>query len=542
MDPQPAQTFAHAATHFSLFSRNRRFLEWLLLAAFCAFFFFWQLSSFGLIGADEPRYAQVAREMLERHDWITPTLSGAPWLEKPPLYYWQAIIAYRIFGVSDWAARLPSAFDATLLVFAAYFFLRRLRPGFALDGGLIMASCVGIVGFARAASTDMPLAATFTVAMLGWWVWFESGCRDWLLVSYGFLALAMLAKGPVALFFAAVIILIFALTQRSWRIITGSLWPPAVVLFFIIGLPWYVLVQLMNPQFFRIFILEHNLARFGTNMFHHPEPFWYYVPVSLLAWMPWVVFVVAAIALVIRRLRSPNSDSLNLFLMIWLLVVIALFSASSSKLPGYILPAIPAGVLVLANYLRENFAHKPHPTLVVLHALTASALIFGALMCRYTILQHKFVFDSTATVPLIVSFVIAAIIAIAFFAKGFFALRLVALIPAVLALTIALRFGAPVLNQMLSARAVSDSLKQVSKQNLPVAAFLVSRETEFGLQFYRNQKIARYEEGNIPPGEHLVVVPEQYWKGVAKRASGRKITFLGSLPDQNLDFFYVGPG
>jgi 4-amino-4-deoxy-L-arabinose transferase-like glycosyltransferase len=129
-------------------------------------FVFYGLGQFGLIGADEPRYAQVAREMLERHDWITPTLGGQPWLEKPPLYYWQAMLAYRIFGVSDWAARLPSAIDATFLVLAGYFFLRRFRRGFELDGALIAASSAGIMGYAHAASMDMALAAAFTIGML----------------------------------------------------------------------------------------------------------------------------------------------------------------------------------------------------------------------------------------------------------------------------------------------------------------------------------------------------------------------------------------
>lgn len=101
---------------------NRTRTDALLLAGFCAFLFFYGLNQFGLIGADEPRYAQVAREMLQRHDLITPVLNGRPWLEKPPLYYWQAMLAYSIFGVSDWAARLPSALDATLLVLAVYFF------------------------------------------------------------------------------------------------------------------------------------------------------------------------------------------------------------------------------------------------------------------------------------------------------------------------------------------------------------------------------------------------------------------------------------
>src|SRR6202163_2944740 len=121
----------------------------LLIAGFCAFLFFYGMGQFGLIGADEPRYAQVAREMLQRHDWITPVLYGKPWLEKPPLYYWQAMLAYSIFGVSDWAARLPSAVDATLMVFAVYLFLKRLRPGFQLDGALMTSSAAGVIGFAR---------------------------------------------------------------------------------------------------------------------------------------------------------------------------------------------------------------------------------------------------------------------------------------------------------------------------------------------------------------------------------------------------------
>src|SRR3984885_16254241 len=111
--------------------------------------------------------------MLARHAWITPTLGSKPWLEKPPLYYWQAMLAYSIFGVSDWAARLPSAIDATLMVFAVYLFLRRLRPGFQLDAALMTASAAGVIGFAGGASTDMPLAAPFTVALLAWYAGYE---------------------------------------------------------------------------------------------------------------------------------------------------------------------------------------------------------------------------------------------------------------------------------------------------------------------------------------------------------------------------------
>src|SRR5580700_763100 len=166
----------------------------LLLAGFCTFLFFYGIGQFGLIGADEPRYAQVAREMLDRHDWVTPTLGGHAWLEKPPLYYWQAMFAYSLFGVSDVAARIPAAIDATLLVVAVYLFFRRFRRGIEIDAALITASCAGVIGFAHAASMDMALAAAFGMGMLAWWAWRESDERIYLALFYACMALGMLAK------------------------------------------------------------------------------------------------------------------------------------------------------------------------------------------------------------------------------------------------------------------------------------------------------------------------------------------------------------
>ena len=133
-----------------------------MLVAVCAFFFLWRLNSFGLIGADEPRYAQVAREMLETRDWVTPKLGGEAWLEKPPLYYWQALLCYRLFGVSDWAARLPSVADASILVFAIFWFMRRFQGRSRVSGAWMLAATAAMVGYARAASkgpsTEQPLA------------------------------------------------------------------------------------------------------------------------------------------------------------------------------------------------------------------------------------------------------------------------------------------------------------------------------------------------------------------------------------------------
>src|SRR5205085_11327456 len=136
--------------NFEILMTARTRTDILLLAGFCTFLFFYGIGQFGLVGADEPRYAQVAREMLERHDWITPTLGGHAWLEKPPLYYWQAMLVYSVLGVSDAAARIPSAIDATLLVGAIYLFFRKFRSAVAVDAAARAASCCRIIRSALA--------------------------------------------------------------------------------------------------------------------------------------------------------------------------------------------------------------------------------------------------------------------------------------------------------------------------------------------------------------------------------------------------------
>ena len=511
-----------------------------LILAFCGFFFFWRIAAFGLIGADEPRYAQVAREMLARHDWITPTLSGVPWLEKPPLYYWQAMLAFEIFGVSVWAARLPGAMDATVLVLAVYWFLRRFRSECALDGALMLATCAGIVGFARAASTDMPLAAAFGIAMLSWFAWLETGERILIVTFYIGLGLGMLAKGPVAPLLGGIIVLLFAVSQRSWSIPLKTLSLPGIVAFLIVVLPWYVLVQVRNPEFFRVFLLEHNLARFGSNMFHHPEPFWYYIPVTLLGWVPWVVFVVFALVFAARKLGSPGADALNVFLMLWIGAFVVFFSVSQSKLPGYILPAISPGVLLLANFLREMRFSKVHPVIVALHAVVVASLLFSALMLPSILHVHKLVWSQVAVVPFVVALIAGVLAALTLLKTGWSGLHLAGVAPGIVVFALALRFSAPVLDQTLSARSVSEELARLSNKPLPVAVAKVPRELEFGLQFYRNQPIPRYELEPPPAGEHLLVMQMGSRQLVEAKLGGRRLAYLGEFAPQNLKFFYVG--
>ncbi len=327
----------------SLDDRTRRSTDALALIAFCGFLFLLGIQLLGLVGADEPRYAQVAREMLARHDWVTPVLYGHPWLEKPPLYYWSAMLSYKAAGgVSDTAARLPSAFLSCLLIIFIYVWTRRFFRGMQLDAALITASAAIIIGFGRSASTDMPLAVMFTAAMLCWYGWHVSNVRNWLLGFYLFSGLATLAKGPVAALLAGLIIVIFASLRRDKRLVLRTLWPIGIALYLAVTLPWFIAVQRANPEFFRVFFLQHNLERFTSNIYHHPQPFWFYLPVALLALVPWTVFVVDAVVDAIRDWRfsvqqSPGQEDFRAYLALWFLLPILFFSLSHSKLPGYIL-------------------------------------------------------------------------------------------------------------------------------------------------------------------------------------------------------------
>jgi 4-amino-4-deoxy-L-arabinose transferase-like glycosyltransferase len=526
----------------------------LLLAGFCAFLFFYGLGQFGLIGADEPRYAQVAREMLERHDWITPTLGGESWLEKPPLYYWQAIIAYKIFGVSDAAARVPSALNATFLVLAIYFFLRSFRPGFELDAALITASSTGIIGYARAASMDMTLAASFCISMLGWFVWRESGQKIYLAIFYGFAALGMLAKGPVAPFLAALVIVSYAVVIRDARLVRKTLWLPGILLFCVIVLPWYFAVQTRHPEFFREFILEHNLGRFSQNLYHHTEPVWYYLPVTLLALVPWTVFVIAGIARSLsawwKRRKSieeqddNSNDQLGIFAGCWLIVPVLFFSFSQSKLPGYILPAIPAGGLLLAEYLRHDLQREDEApvskAVIVLHAMLAAAPILPALLIAYLITQHRLPGGRPMFIALSVTFILSAGIALTLVRRrGLRMLRFVTLIPVVLSVGAVLKLGSTPMDQTLSARPLAEEIAAVQTRPLPLAVYHIRRELEYGLTFYRNRLTFNYDWGRVPEEEHLLVAPENSQDEIKKLVPGRRISYLGHYPAQHVNYYWV---
>jgi 4-amino-4-deoxy-L-arabinose transferase-like glycosyltransferase len=347
-------------------------LGWaLLIFATLYVCYFSHLGAIGFVGPDEPRYAWIARDMAETDDWVTPRLYGKPWFEKPPLFYWGAALSFKFLGVSESSARLPSAISALLATLALAWLAWRLYGAETARWLLLLLpTSVGMIGFSHAAATDMPFSGMLTIAMVCAAVVLGLARNEntpilprtpWLaLLLFGFfLGLAVLAKGPAAIILSGGAVFFWALFTRHWRDAFRLLHPVAIAAFCATALPWYILCARRNPDFFRIFIIEHNFKRFLTPEFQHIQPFWYYGPVLLAALFPWSIFSLwRAVSGALQMWRKRKLDDFDGLLLCWSAFTILFFTVSKSKLPGYILPSLPAIILLLAREIVRRFGER----------------------------------------------------------------------------------------------------------------------------------------------------------------------------------------
>jgi 4-amino-4-deoxy-L-arabinose transferase-like glycosyltransferase len=302
-----------------------------LAAALAWFLYFYRLSGVGMIGPDEPRYAAIGRAMAQSGDWITPRLWGQAWFEKPALLYWMTGAAFRLGLGPELAPRLPVALLSVAFL-ALYWMLLRREFGdrAAWMATLILGTSVAWVGFSEVGVTDLPLAATFSAAMLLAMPWVVKRETGQLPAAAAMLGLAVLAKGLVPLALAA---------PLAWRI----RWCRDLIRLRVIGvfaavvLPWYVLCYLRNgTPFLHDFFVVHHFQRFTSGGLQHVRPWWFYVPVLAALLLPWSPLVALA------GRRSLYQDPRARFLAAWFLFGLAFLSAGTNKLPGYVLPLAPA--------------------------------------------------------------------------------------------------------------------------------------------------------------------------------------------------------
>jgi 4-amino-4-deoxy-L-arabinose transferase-like glycosyltransferase len=443
--------------------------------------------------------------MFARHDLITPTLGGLPWFEKPPLLYWLMIAGYRVFGVSEFAARLGPAICGLLTGAFVYWIGKTIEnPGAALSlensrdeeqrrdnlgrySALAWLSSLGAIVFSRGASFDIVVTMTVTGALACFFVWHvgyrsdgAATSRRLLLIGlYLLIGLSLLAKGLIGIVIPFGIIALYYLLRREWphrTFLKSLVWgiPLAVA----VAALWFgPMFARHGWRFFDQFIIQHHFARFVSNKYHHPAPFYFYLMVLVALALPWTIFLIAGFVSSRRwhwRGEMPV-DRLRVFACCWIVVPLVFFSFSESKLTAYILPALPAVALLIGERISCFLIARRGG--VVLRATGVVLIGLGTLGGWY--LAHRSTLGLACITLGMLPLVLVGMVALA---RPQLRKALVIMIPLALILTsaIGIRCAAPLLARSESVRDLLSAASARGYQTTPVVQLhTVERTAEF---------------------------------------------------------------
>jgi len=329
-------------------------LPLLLLFVLAGCLFFAGLGSLPLLEPDEGRNAEVAREMLASGDWATPHYDGLPYLDKPPVFFWLVASSFKLAGHHEWSARAPSALMGLCLLLLSWFLTRRMfGDSTAARAGVIIATAPLVIVFSRLVIFDMTFAFFVTLAMVSFWFAEAAEFRRPGLDVLIFLAigLATITKGPVGFLLPLLSITIYQALRGKLRELKRLRWGLGCAVFLATVLPWFISISIRHPDFPRYALLEESLARFSGGLVHRKGGLLYYVPVYLVGFFPWSIFLLWVGWNRLKRwkeIRLEQNRS-TLFLFTWSAVTFVFFSLSQSQLPGYFLPAIVPSAILMAK-------------------------------------------------------------------------------------------------------------------------------------------------------------------------------------------------
>lgn len=339
-------------------------LLWLLLALI----WFGTLGTRDLVDPDEGRYSEISREMALSGDWVTPRLNGLKYFEKPPLQYWATAIAFRLFGVNEFSARLWVGLCGFLTVLMLWHTARRLWGATIADyAALIAGSTLFIVALSHIVTLDMGVSFFLTLALCGFLLAHHDGAsnresRNYMWLTWAAMAGAALSKGLIGIAIPEAVLVLYSLVCRDWIPWRRMQWLTGLVIFCVLTMPWHLLAASRNPEWAEFYLLHEHFTRFLTTEHRRDEAWYFFVPLLILGLLPWSSWLPA----VLRQgwIVDGARFQINRFLLIWVAFIFIFFSLSGSKLPAYILPMFPALVLLLAQILA-----KAKPRTLKVHGL-----------------------------------------------------------------------------------------------------------------------------------------------------------------------------
>jgi 4-amino-4-deoxy-L-arabinose transferase-like glycosyltransferase len=312
-----------------------------------------------LVPPDEGRYAEMAREMFASGDWITTRLNGIKYFEKPPLQTWMNALTFAAFGVGDWQARLWTGISGIAgVLLTAYAGSRVFGQRAGFYAALVLGSCFYWVACSQINSLDMTLSSMMTLSLCALLVAQRDDAgaterRNWMLACWAGMALSVLAKGLIGLVLPGAILVFYTLFSTDWNIWKRLHLGKGLLLFFVIAVPWFVLVGLKNPEQPHFFFIHEHFDRFLLKEHHREASWWIFFALLAAGSVPWAGVLVQSLVLGAKRAPAPGGARFRpgLLLLVWVVFITLFFTKSSSKLPGYILPVFPAVALLVAHYL-----------------------------------------------------------------------------------------------------------------------------------------------------------------------------------------------